>query len=64
MFNKNNQITYSGFFKNGLLEGQGVVEDRIKNIRKRGNFKAGKLCGQGEWTDGKRVRRGEYGPAG
>ena len=47
-----NQVTRSGFFKNGLLEGQGVVEDKRKKITKRGNFKEGKLFGLGEVKEG------------
>jgi len=48
MKDKDNQVTRRGFFKNGLLEGQGVVEEKKNKITKRGNFKGGKLFGLGE----------------
>jgi len=41
-------ITRRGFFHSGLLEGQGVIEDKKNKITKRGNFKGGKLFGLGE----------------
>jgi len=46
MFEDKN-ITIRGFFHSGLLEGIGMVEDKIKNITKKGNFKEGKLLGLG-----------------
>jgi len=65
MEDEENEVTRSGFFKNGFLEGMGVVEDKKNNITKRGNFKGGKLFGLGEvkWENGE-LWRGQFGPAG
>ena len=52
MEDEENEVTSSGFFKNGLLEGIGIVEDKQKKITKRGNFKEGKLFGLGEVEHG------------
>ena len=48
MEDEDNQVTLSGFFKNGLLSGMGVIDDKKNKITKRGNFKEGKLFGLGE----------------
>jgi len=65
MEDEENQVTSSGFFKNGFLEGQGVIEDKKNYITKRGNFKGGKLFGLGEVKlDNGDLWRGQFGPAG
>ena len=64
MEDEENEVTRSGFFKNGFLEGMGVIEDKKNNITKRGNFKGGKLFGLGEVKYSGWMMRGQFGPAG
>ena len=61
---EDNNTTRRGFFHSGLLEGQGVIEDKKNKKTKRGNFKEGKLFGLGEvkWENGN-LWRGQFGPA-